>query len=48
MFEGIKLLDIVEAVYVQGRKDGARAVFEEIDDLKREIPHRAPGRPRKS
>jgi hypothetical protein len=51
LFAGIKLLDLMEAAYVQGRKDGARAVFDQIDRnvsaVKRAIPHRAPGRPRK-
>jgi hypothetical protein len=48
LYDGIKVLDIMEAVYTQGRKDGARSVFEEIDVVKKAIPHRAPGRPKKS
>jgi hypothetical protein len=46
-FDGVKLLDIMEAVYVQGRKDGAAAVFEGIEDVRKAIPHKRPGRPRK-
>lgn len=48
VFDGIKLLDIMDAVYNQGRKDGARSVFEEIENVRKIIPHRPPGRPRKS
>lgn len=47
LYDGVKLLDIMEAVYDQGRKDGARAVFELVDEAKKEIPHRPPGRPKK-
>ena len=51
LFKGVKLLDIMEAIYVQGRKDGARETFEQIDrnlsQARKAIPHRAPGRPRK-
>lgn len=50
VYEGVKLLQILEAVYVQGRKDGARAVFEGLDarvsEVKRLVPHQRPGRPR--
>jgi hypothetical protein len=50
-FDGIKILDLMEAVYVQGLKDGARAAFDQVDrsvtQAKKAIPHRAPGRPRK-
>jgi sulfate adenylyltransferase subunit 1 (EFTu-like GTPase family) len=52
MYDGVKLMDVMEAVYVQGRKDGARTVFERIDlnvvEAKRSIPFRGPGRPRRS
>lgn len=51
LYRGVKLLDIMEAIYLQGCKDGARATFDEIDrnvsQAKKAIPHRAPGRPRK-
>jgi hypothetical protein len=52
LFDGVKLYDIMESIYLQGRKDGARAAFEAIDKnvaaVKKEIPHRPPGRPRKT
>lgn len=51
VYEGVKLLQICEAFYLQGQKDGARAVFEEQDQalnrIKRQIPHQTPGRPKK-
>lgn len=50
VYEGVRLSQIVEAAYEQGRKDGAREVFERLDTslttVKGEIPHRAPGRPK--
>lgn len=52
LYEGVKFAQILEAVYAQGRKDGARAAFEQVDDglrsAKVAIPHRNPGRPRKA
>lgn len=51
LYEGVKFAQILEAVYVQGRKDGARAAFEEIDrglrSAMQAIPHKNPGRPRR-
>jgi hypothetical protein len=52
LYEGVRLAQVMEAVYLQGTKDGARAAFEEIDRnialAKAEIPHRKPGRPMSS
>ncbi len=51
MYEGVRLTQVLDAMYEQGKKDGARKAFEELDDriakLKEAIPHRTPGRPRK-
>ncbi len=47
IYHGVKLSQILDAVYAQGKKDGAREVFEQVDGLKRAIPHRNPGHPRK-
>jgi hypothetical protein len=51
LYEGVKLTQILEAVHVQGKKDGARETIESLDtqlnNLKRQIPHKRPGRPRK-
>lgn len=51
MYKGVKLSQLLEAVYAQGRKDGARSAFESVsvavDDAKGQIPHRNPGQPKK-
>lgn len=51
LYMGVRLTQVMEAVYEQGKKDGAREVFDTLDKsmagVKKEIPHRAPGRPRK-
>lgn len=50
LYEGVKLSQIMEAVYLQGRKDGAREAFEQLDhhmiQVKKAVPHMRPGRPR--
>ncbi len=50
VYQGVRLRQVLEAVYGQGKKDGARRAFEEVDrslsNVKKEIPHRIPGRPR--
>ncbi len=51
LYEGVKLAQIMEAVYLQGQKDGARLAFEQIDQnvalAKRSVPHKRPGQPKK-
>ena len=51
LYEGVKLTQVLAAVYEQGKKDGAREVFEEIErsvtTARRQIPHQRPGRPKK-
>lgn len=50
LYEGVKIGQILEAVYKQGKKDGAREAFEELDrsltNVRKQIPHKNPGRPR--
>jgi len=50
LYEGVKISQILEAVYKQGAKDGARTAIDELDrrvaDLKKHVPHKNPGRPR--
>ncbi len=50
VYEGVRLIQVMEAVYEQGRKDGAREVFDQLDTgltaVKKQIPHRTPGRPK--
>ena len=51
MYKGVKLMQLLDAVYQQGKKDGARLAFESIDvqvrEAKKGVPHQNPGRPRK-
>jgi hypothetical protein len=58
VYEGVRLAQILETVYTQGKKDGARTVFEQWEksakqweknlvETKHKIPHKKPGRPKK-
>ncbi len=51
LYQGVRFGQVLEAVYEQGAKDGARAAFEETErkllEARRAIPHRTPGRPKK-
>lgn len=51
LYHGVRLTQILEAVYAQGKKDGARQAFAELeskfDDVKKSIPHKNPGKPKK-
>lgn len=51
LYKGVRLTQVLEAVYVQGTKDGSRLAIEELDrhvgQIKRAVPYRKPGRPRK-
>lgn len=51
LYKGVRLIEVLEAVYIQGRKDGANTAIEKIEEsvaaAKTLIPHRKPGRPRK-
>lgn len=33
LYKGIRLLQVLETVYVQGKKDGARAAFDVADEV---------------
>jgi hypothetical protein len=52
VYEGVRLIQVLEAVYNQGKKDGAREAFEETDrkflEAKRGVPHKNPGQPKKN
>lgn len=52
LYHGVRFTQILEAVYNQGKKDGARNVFGEWEKqmkmLQKSIPHRNPGQPKKS
>jgi len=55
MYGGVRVFQLFEAAYKQGKKDGAREAFASIDksvaaalsDSKKAVPHRNPGQPRK-
>jgi len=51
LYKGVRLLQVLETVYVQGKKDGARAAFDVADEAlvraRKAIPHRNPGKPKK-
>jgi hypothetical protein len=50
LYHGVRLTQVLEAVYEQGKKDGARAAFEALDErvaeAKNNVPHKLPGRPK--
>jgi hypothetical protein len=50
LYEGVKLAQIMEPVYLQGKKDGTREAFENVDkslmQAKKTIPHNRPGGPK--
>lgn len=52
LYHGVRLSQVLEAVYTQGQKDGARNAITEIQsNLAKtigDIPHRNPGKPKKS
>jgi hypothetical protein len=47
LYKGAKMIDLIEAAYKQGQKDGAANVITQIQDLTKKIPHRKPGRPKR-
>lgn len=51
LYKGVRLRQVLEAVYIQGKKDGARAAFEALQkglsQAEKLVPHRPPGRPKK-
>lgn len=49
LYKGVKLATVIEAAYEQGRTDGRREVFDELEKVKKrpEFKHTNPGRPRK-
>lgn len=51
LFDGVRIIQVLEAVYAQGKKDGARETFDNLDKSlaasKKSILHRNPGRPQR-
>jgi hypothetical protein len=50
-YDGVKYVQILEAVYKQGRKDGAAEAFASIEEgikvARENVPHRNPGQTKK-
>ncbi len=47
LYQGVRLAQLLEAVYRQGKKDGARDVRDSFEKMMKQIPHLNPGQPRK-
>jgi hypothetical protein len=47
IYHGVRLSLIIDAVYKQGKTDGARDAYEAIQDAMAKVPYRNPGKPRK-
>jgi hypothetical protein len=47
VYKGVRLGQLLEAVYLQGKKDGARNVRESFESMMKSIPHLNPGQPKK-
>jgi hypothetical protein len=52
LYKGVRLTEVLDAVYSQGKKDGAREAFDKLDEsissAKQLVPHRNPGKPKKA
>lgn len=50
LYHGVRLAQVMEAVYIQGQKDGARNAIgtleQAISEAKEGVPHRNPGKPK--
>lgn len=47
LYKGVRLGELLQAVYEQGKKDGARQVKDSFEHMMKQIPHRNPGQPKK-
>jgi hypothetical protein len=47
LYHGVRLGQLLEAVYQQGKKDGARGVRDSFETMMRDIPHLNPGQPKR-
>jgi hypothetical protein len=48
LYRGVRLAQVLKAVYDQGRKDGRREVIEQMDNIKKTTNYLPPGRPKGS
>jgi hypothetical protein len=47
VYHGVRLTEVMEAVYEQGQKDGRREIIEKVEGIKKGVNYLPPGRPRK-
>jgi len=51
LYKGVRMTEVLESVYNQGKKDGARKAFEATErkmaEAMKSVPHKNPGKPRK-
>jgi len=47
LYKGVRLGELLQAVYEQGKKDGARRVKDSFGHMMKQIPHKNPGQPKK-
>ena len=47
IYKGVRLAEVLNAVYQQGLKDGRRDVVDQFESVKKSIKYLPPGRPKK-
>ncbi len=48
LYHGVRLAEVIEAVYEQGQKDGRKEIIEKMDGIKKGVNYLPPGRPKKN
>jgi len=47
LYKGVRLAEVMEALFETGKKKGREEIFASIDGVKKLLPYRSPGQPRK-
>ncbi len=47
LYHGVRLREVMEAVYEQGLKDGRREIIEKVEGIKIGVNYLPPGRPKR-
>jgi hypothetical protein len=47
LYKGVRLSQVIQAVYEQGKKDGRKEVVDKFESLRKGLNYLPPGRPRK-
>jgi len=47
LYHGVRLAEVIAAVYEQGKKDGRHDVIQKFDGIKDQLVYRPPGQPKK-